>query len=461
MDALVATNTLRAAPLIPPAPRVHPKPLSDLRVMWEMGQNLIGAWSASDFEALLTPFNFLGKPGLVVSDPAGVRQVLGAHAERYRRPLKAARPIRHLAGDGLLLAEGETWRRQRKSLAPVFTPAAIGGLIPHFAAAGASLTDRLGGKSRANLAEAFHHATLDAVLRALFSRRADDSGAGLAQLARTYLEGPGHLNLFDFLASGADDLTFADGPRRRQGGRWFAAVETIIAERRAAPSHGGDLLDRLLAARDENGKPLDDREIRDQCGTMLVAGFETTSRLLFWATYLLALDQTAQARVRAEVTAFPPQRVETLDDLKAWPLLRSVLMEALRLYPPAPLIAREAVEADDILGRAVAPGANIIISPWLIHRHKRLWDRPDAFLPDRFIDQPHPWGMDAFIPFGAGPRVCIGASFAMGEAQLILASLLSRFQVETVSSRPVLPKASVTLGPDHEPDFALTPIRQE
>jgi len=457
MDALVTTR----APLIPPAPRVHPKPLSDLRVMWEMGQNLVGAWAASDFEALLTPFNFLGKPGLVVSDPAGVRHVLGSHAQRYRRPSKAARPIRPLAGDGLLLAEGETWRRQRKSLAPVFTPAAIGALLPHFAAAGAALSDQLEGRTRVNLAETFHQATLDAVLRALFSRRPEDGGANLARLARDYLEGPGHLNLFDFLASGADDLTFADGPRRRQGARWFAAVEAIIAERRAAPTGSGDLLDRLLAARDEDGRPLDDREIRDQCGTMLVAGFETTSRLLFWATYLLALDQTAQARVRAEIAAFPPQQIQTLDDLKAWPLLRSVLMEALRLYPPAPLIAREAIEADEILGHRVEPGANIVISPWLIHRHKRLWEQPEAFLPDRFIDQPHPWGIEAFIPFGAGPRVCIGASFAMSEAQLLLASLLSRFQVETISARPVMPKASVTLGPDHEPDFALTAVRQE
>lgn len=336
MDALVARQAAsQAAPLIPPAPLVHAKPLSNLRVMWEMSRNLIGAWAESDFEALITPFNFLGKPGLVVSDPAGVRHVLGAHAQRYRRPPKAARPIRPLAGDGLLLAEGETWRRQRKSLAPVFTPAAIGALIPHFAAAGAAFGDRLAGLDRVNLAEAFHQATLDAVLRALFSQHPDEDGANLAKLARDYLEGPGHLNLFDFLASGADDLTFADGPRRRQGARWFAAVEAVMTERRTKPTAGNDLLGRLLTARDEHGQPLDDREIRDQCGTMLVAGFETTSRLLFWATYLLALHPLAQARVRAELAAFAPQRVETLDDLKAWPLLRSVLMEALRLYPPA------------------------------------------------------------------------------------------------------------------------------
>jgi cytochrome P450 len=188
---------------------------------------------------------------------------------------------------------------------------------------------------------------------------------------------------------------------------------------------------------------------------MLAAGFETTSRLLFWAAYLLALDPVTQERVRAEALAFPAERVASLDDLKAWPLLRSVLFETLRLYPAAPLIARSAVEADEVLGCAVAPGCMVTISPWLIHRHRKLWDAPTAFRPERFLDQPHPWGIEAFLPFGAGPRVCIGAGFALAEAQIILASLLARFRIGMASDRPVLPKASITLGPDHEPDFTL------
>lgn len=459
MDALVATAT---PPLIPPAPKVHARPIGSLRVIWEMSRNLIGSWTQADFDALVTPYVFLGQPGLVVSDPAGVRQVLGAHVHRYRRPAKSARPIRALVGEGLLLSEGETWRRQRKALAPAFTPAAIGALLPHFTAAGAAMVGRLKDQDRADLAEAFHGAALDAVLRALFSRRIDDSGADLARIARRYLEGPAHLNLFDFLARGGDDLTFADGQRRTVGGQWFAAVEAIIAQRKAAPdATGHDLLDRLLAARDEDDQPLSDTEIRDQCGTMLAAGFETTSRLLFWTAYLLALDPVAQDRVCAEIAAFPPDRVQTLDDLKAWPLLRAVLMETLRLYPSAPLIAREAVEADEILGCPVAPGDMIMISPWLIHRHRKLWDQPQAFLPDRFIDQPHPWGVDAFIPFGAGPRVCIGAGFALAEAQIIMASLLAGLRIETIGERPVMPVASITLGPDHTPDFRLVPISPE
>lgn len=457
-------DTVLTAPLIPPAPKIHPSPLGvtplgQLRVAWEMGRNMIGAYCDEDYESLAAPYLFMGQPGLFLNDPTAARQVLAS--PKYARPVKAARSLKPLVGEGVLMSEGETWRRQRKSLAPVFTPAATGGLLPHFIAAGAGLVESLTGRARANLAQAFHRATLDAVLRALFSRRADAEGAVLADLARRYMEGPAHFKLFDFMAKGADDLTFLDGDRRRMGARWFKAVDALIEERRTNPHPDiRDMLDRLLAARNEDGSPLPDREIRDQCSSMLAAGFETTSRLLFWAAYLLALDPETQGRVRAEVLAFPVERVTNLDDLKHWPLLRSVLFETLRLYPSAPMIARQALMADEVLGRAVVPGCMITISPWVMHRHRKLWDAPTAFRPERFIDQTHPWSIEAFIPFGAGPRVCIGAGFAMAEAQIVLASLLARFEVAMASERPVTPKASITLGPDHEPAFILTPIVQ-
>lgn len=460
----VLTAPVRLAPLVPPAPKVHPKPLGvtavgQLRVAYEMGRSLIGAYCEEDYESLAQPYMFLGQPGLFVNDPGAVRHILTS--PKYQRPVKAARPLKPLVGEGLLMSEGETWKRQRKSLAPVFTPAATGGLLPHFIAAGDGLVDALTGRSRANLAQAFHRATLDAVLRALFSRRADAEGAVLADLARRYMEGPAHFNLMDFVAKGADDLLFMDGERRRVGKRWFAAVDALIEERRVNPHPDvRDMLDKLLAARDETGAPLSDQEIRDQCSSMLAAGFETTSRLLFWAAYLLALDPHTQERVRAEAKAFPADKVASLDDLKHWPLLRSVLFETLRLYPSAPMIARQAIEPDEVLGCVVAPGCMITISPWVMHRHRKLWDAPTTFQPERFIDHAHPWSIEGFIPFGMGPRVCIGAGFALAEAQIILASLLTRFEISMASERPVLPIASITLGPDHEPAFNLVPIVQ-
>ena len=192
---------------------------------------------------------------------------------------------------------------------------------------------------------------------------------------------------------------------------------------------------------------------------MIVAGYETTARLLFWATYLLTLDVAEQDRLRAELAAFPPERVSNLDDLLNWPRLRHVLFEALRLYPPAAYISREATADDVVAGEPVRVGTQAWISPWVLHRHRKHWDNPTAFTPDRFTGKLSPWtGGGAFLPFGAGPRICIGATFAMAEAHIVLATLLARFKITLDAARPVLPVARITTAPSYEPSFRLERI---
>ena len=190
---------------------------------------------------------------------------------------------------------------------------------------------------------------------------------------------------------------------------------------------------------------------------MLFAGFETTSRLLFWAAYLLALDSAEQDRLRAEVRAFAPEQVTRLEDLQRWPRLRLVLLETLRLYPPAPNIVREAIEQDTAAGERIRPGDQVWISPWVMHRHSKLWSNPTAFIPDRFEGQAAPWTSGAFMPFGGGPRTCIGASFAMAEAQIVLATLLHSFSFDVAGQAPVLPVALLTMSASREPIFNLHP----
>jgi len=198
--------------------------------------------------------------------------------------------------------------------------------------------------------------------------------------------------------------------RRRQRFQraWFAAVDEIVAERKPAleTDQRTDLLSLLLAARDpDKGAGLSDAEVRDQCATMLFAGYETTSRLLFWATYLLCLDPAEQSLLRTEIMAFPPERIKTLDAFVNWPRLRQPLLEALRLYPPAPHIVRDAVGADTVLGEEVRPRTQVWISPWVIHRHRKFWEHPTAFIPERFTGMPSPWTTNAsFLPFDAGPK---------------------------------------------------------
>jgi cytochrome P450 len=422
-------------------------------------RSTLSIWPDYAFEKLIIRNRVLGIESIVVSDPDGVRHVLGANAKNYIRPYSVTRVARPLVGSGLFLAEGADWRRQRRLLAPIFTPAAIGLLLPHFREAGLHLLRSLEKSSQANLSKAFQDTALEAVLRALFSLPGSRDREKLGRMVRKYIEGAGRPTLVDGFARSENTFAFANARRARFRKDWRAAVDQIISMRKASPIHEAhcDLLDLLLGVRDsETGEALSDAEIRDQCATMLFAGSETTARLLFWACYLLSADTKEQTSVRDEVAAFPPERIKGPEDVQNWRRLRNVLLETLRLYPPVAQIVRNAIGPDEICGEKIGADTQVWISPWLMHRHRRFWDRPTAFVPDRFAGGAAPWTQNpAFVPFGAGPRICIGFSFALLEAEMVMAQLLSRYRISLPGARPVLPVARVTTEPSYEPLFRL------
>lgn len=458
---MVASMDDLSARIFPPAHRIHPGPLPTWRWLPQFFINPLSVYSEQAFDILYGRAKAFGIDSLSVNDPAAIHHVLQANMANYRRPIIQPRLFRPAMGSGLFLAEAEDWRQQRRMLAPLFSPAATNDLIPHFQTASVRMLQRLDGIDRTQMSEVFHRSTLDAVLMALFSLPGDGDRAELAAMTRDYLNGAGRPNPLDAMAKDEDDLAWAQGARRRFRKRWAGMVDGVIAARRAqgtsAAHRRGDLLDLLLSARDpDTGEGLTDAEIRDQCSTMLAAGFETTSRLLFWASYLLGLDQAEQGRIRAEVQAFRPDQVTTMEDLSHWPRLRQTLLEALRLYPPAAYIVRKAI-ADDVIGEEkITAGTEVWISPYILHRHRKFWERPTEFWPDRFKGQVSPWTrLPAYLPFGAGPRICIGASFAMAEAQIILASLLANYRLVPEENRPVLPVFRVTTVPDRDPWMRL------
>ncbi len=451
--------TAQSLPFVPPAPAVHSKILPVWRLLWEGTRSSLSIFPDFVFDALTVPNRVMGLKTLLVNDPEGVRHVLTANAANYRRPPVITRFARPLGGAGLFLAEGADWRRQRRLLALTFTPGGIGPLLPHFREAGLQMLLSLGKSPRANLSIVFQATALEAVLRALFSMPESGDRETLSRLVREYADGPGRPNLFDALATSEDSFAFATGKRARFQKRWFAAIDQIIARRRVSPTKAGhrDLLDLMLRLTDaETGEALSDAEIRDQCATMFFAGSETTARLMFWASYLLAMDPEEQASVRKEIAACPPERIIGLDDLQDWRRLRNVLLETLRLYPPVAHIVRAANESDDICGEKIEANTQVYISPWVMHRHRRFWDRPTAFLPGRFGEKTAPWTQTpAYIPFGSGPRICIGLWFALAEAQIVLAQLLLRYRISLPDPRPVLPVGRVTIEPCYEPLFEL------
>jgi cytochrome P450 len=233
----------------------------------------------------------------------------------------------------------------------------------------------------------------------------------------------------------------------------------LMAERRAAGKNEGappsDLFDLMGAARDpETNEAFSDEQLGDQVATMILAGHETTATALFWSLYLLALDPATQEQLAAEVKGATVNGTLDIDRLK---FTRAVVDETMRLYPPAFLIARAAAGPDTIAGMPVKKKDVILIAPWLLHRHEKLWRDPNAFIPARFMPPAPPPDRFAYLPFGVGARVCIGAHFALVEATLALAKMIGAFKVGLVDHAPVMPMGVVTTQPDRSPMFTIVP----
>jgi unspecific monooxygenase len=233
----------------------------------------------------------------------------------------------------------------------------------------------------------------------------------------------------------------------------------LMAERRAdgkqqegAPPR--DLFDLMEAAPDpETGHAFTDEQLGDQVATMILAGHETTATALFWSLYLLALDPATQEQLAEEVRGVGDGPL----DIERLKFTRAVIDETLRLYPPAFLVARAAAGPDSTAGLSIRKGDIILIAPWLLHRHEKLWHEPNAFIPSRFMPPAPPPDRFAYLPFGVGPRICIGAHFAITEATLALAKLIASFKVELLDKDPVMPVGIVTTQPDRSPMFAISP----
>jgi unspecific monooxygenase len=240
-------------------------------------------------------------------------------------------------------------------------------------------------------------------------------------------------------------------------------MDQIIEARFATVSEGAprDLFDILRAARDpETGAAFSADQLRDQVATLIVAGHETTALTLFWSLYLLASAPATQRRLADEVAGVD-LTAETADQaMTRLPYARAVVSEALRLYPPAFVIVREANATDRLGDVAIPPGSLAMVAPWVLHRHRRYWQNPDAFDPSRFLEGATPIPRLAYLPFGTGPRVCVGAQFALTEAVLVLAILIQKFDVTLDQPAPVLPAAVVTTQPDHPALFRLR-LRQD
>ena len=448
-------------PLVPPRPPRASDGMSAIGRLVAMRSNAIGTWGQRAYEDDILPGRFFGRASFILNDPDAIRHVLVDNYENYTRTPAAMRVLRPVLGEGLLIAEGRSWKHQRRTLAPAFTPRAVASLTPHMIAVTdetiASLRGRCG--APVDLREVMQRMTLEIAGRTMFSFGMDRHGPALRDFVAEYSDRLARPYFLDLLLplSWPSPQDFA---RARFRKRWTAFIAMLMAERRAAGKNDGappqDLFDLMDQARDpETGAAFTEQQLGDEVATMILAGHETTATALFWALYLLALDQPTQDEVAAEAKAAAAGDAPLgVDALK---LTRAVVDETLRLYPPAFLIARAAAAPDTIASRAVKKHDAILIAPWLLHRHEKLWHEPNAFIPSRFLPPAAPPDRYAYLPFGVGARICIGAHFALVEATLALARLIGAFRVDLVDKAPVMPVGVVTTQPDRSPMFSITP----
>jgi cytochrome P450 len=387
-----------------------------------------------------------------VSSPAGVGRLLHDNHRNYSKDVATFGTLRLFLGNGLFTSDGDFWRRQRRLAQPAFHRRRVANF-------GALMTDatlaklerwrtRVSQDRPLDVADEFMRLTMEVATLALFSTSVRGDIDKIGSAITTLL----------------DDVTFrftfpfypplkVPTPRNR---RFLAARATldaivyrIIAERRQRPDEHDDLLAMLMQARDEEtGEGMSDRQLRDEVVTLFLAGHETTANALTWASFLLSTHVAVERRLRAEVDEALQGRVPTASDLPRLPYTRMVIDETLRLYPPAWITNRRAIEADAVCGYRIPADATVSISPYVTHRDPTLWENPEGFDPERFTPErsarrPH----YAYFPFGGGPRQCIGKGFALMEATLVLALLTQRYELHLVPGRRVETEALATLRP--------------
>jgi cytochrome P450 len=439
----------------PPAPEPLDAPLgafSTLRALW---RNPIETWTKAHFESpVVTGESVLGKVA-VVSDPQAIRRVLVDNAANYRKDALQKRLLGPSLRGGLLEAEAEDWRVQRRTLAPLFTPKIVGSFAPEFNRAAEEMAARLERVPEGQIVDVQREmalVTLNVLGRTIFSGGLGRSEKEVASAISRLLATAGRMDPFDV-------LNFPEWVPRfsKYGGRaaedfFDSMIDSLIATRsrlldRDRAGTPRDVLTLLLEAQDpETGAGLSKTQVRANIMSFIAAGHETTANALTWSLYLLSLSaqwRAALAEEAKDVLQGPIERyAERLVKTKA------VIEEAMRLYPPAASMSRQADGPDDLADKRIRRGTLIIISQWVLHRHHLLWENPDRFDPRRFL----PGAREridrfAYLPFGAGPRVCIGAFFSMDEAAIILAHLMRSFSFELQKDHEVMPVQRITLRP--------------
>lgn len=432
-------------------------------------------------EFLTDPFRFTTGPGLelgdfyrvpfifrkvfVTTDLEVIRHVLQTNQKNYHKSV-AYRNLKMALGNGLVTSEGEVWRRNRRLAQPTFYKTQLEGLFNSMVEVAekyvGNLTGRAAGPAglEVEIAEEMMGLTADIVLKTLFST---ENQTDTSEIYRIMVQAQDYI-IRRTVKPWLTPVAYLDGRHRRfkKDMAWFDAnLFGIIEQRRNDPDPPNDLLTMLLQSRyEDTGEPMSDRQLRDEATTLFAAGHETSSNALTWTLYLLAQNPMVMEKLRREIEDVLGGRTPKFADLRELEYTAQVIQEGMRLYPPAFAVGREPQADDEILGVKIPKGSVMFISICGLHRHPKYWERPHDFFPEHFSKEKAAERPKlAYLPFGAGPRMCIGNHFAMMEMQLLLVLLVGHFDFNLAAFAPVEPEPLVTLKPKHGIPMSIRPRR--
>ncbi|WP_323023040.1 cytochrome P450 [Pararhodobacter sp.] len=437
--------------MLPPKPPSRQGRFAFFRYLRSFRRDILSANPERLYRAKMAEFRIPFLHTFLVNEPALWKRVLTEAPRDFPKSPRMAAGLEPLLGQGVFLTNGALWERQRRIIDPAFEGGRLRDTFPAIWAAGEATVARLrarAGEAPVEVEAEMSHSTADVIFRTLFSVPIEDRTASAVFGAfRDYQGTQPLINLAAFLPLPRWMPRFHRRATLRAARRIRGLIGDLVAARRVAIAEGrapDDLATKIMTMADPlDGRPFDDAEMVDQVAVFFLAGHETSASALGWALYLLALAPDLQDRLAEEAARELTPDFGSVSRLK---LARDVFREALRLYPPVPMMVREAACPAEFRGRRVETGAQVVVSPWHLGRHQAIWEEPDAFCPARWqTAEGRASARDGFIPFSAGPRVCTGAGLAMVEGPLILAMIARDLRLAPVEGRVPVPQAQLTV----------------
>lgn len=449
---------------IPPRPPVFKKRPGILQMVKMARRNLLSIWWRNAFYADTMSTTVLRRPFFICNCAEAVNHAFVTHNDIYHRKSPQMRSaLKQLLGDGLFISDGDKWKTRRRMVAPILH----GRLLPEYTRIMAKTVHELserwtkaGPGAEINILTEMGSLAAEVICRSIFGRALghEKSHAIISAFAdyQSHIDNLDYASLFN-LPEWISNLGHSRASRQ-SAKKLHKIMDDIIDDIEKGILEGEDsIVSSLLTAEDpETGERLTKEEVRNEVAVLVMAGHETTANSLTWAWFLISQDPEVEAKMHAEIDEVLGDKIPTYEDVSKLVYTRAVFDEAMRLYPPVPFLTREAVQDDEIMGRPVKKGTVLLVIPWLLHRHRKYWDEPEMFRPERFINPTRSY-KNIYTPFSAGPRFCAGAVFGMTESLICLSILGRRHRLRLKPGTVVEPLCRLTLRPKDAVPMIIEP----